>query len=48
MAAAKPDPLFAFTGMRRSEAMGLKRGDPRLETRQLSVRRAIRSADRRV
>ena len=54
LASAKPDPLFAlwrllaFTGMRRSEAIGLKREDLRLEARQLSVRRAIRIADRQL
>lgn len=52
IAAAKPDPMFAlwrllaFTGMRRSEVIGLKREDVRLESRQLSVRRAVVIADR--
>jgi integrase len=37
--------LFAFTGMRRGEALALKRSDLRLRTRQLSVRRALGEAD---
>ena len=49
---AKNHPLFplwrvmAFTGLRRGEALGLKRSDVRLDQRQLCVRRAVGIVDR--
>jgi integrase len=51
---ARSDPWFAlwrllaFTGMRRSEALALRCSDLRLESRQISVRRALGVADRKI